>query len=72
MPNTSNAVTVQEHLRDLQNTLQDSLKQWGLATTKTTATNVAGQTNPDQLPNGIVHKQLRRAHGQLTKTDKQQ
>jgi len=54
MPNTSASTTVQEHLRDLHSLLQDSLQQWSLATTKTTATAVAGQSNPEQLPNGTA------------------
>ncbi|GJJ68900.1 hypothetical protein EMPS_01246 [Entomortierella parvispora] len=53
MPNTSASTTVQEHLRDLHSLLQDSLKQWNLATTKLTATAVAGQANPDLLPNEL-------------------
>ncbi|KAG0057069.1 hypothetical protein BGZ83_001918 [Gryganskiella cystojenkinii] len=53
MPNISTATTVQEHLRDLHTLLQDTFKQWNLATTKTAATNVAGQTNPDQPPNEL-------------------
>ncbi|KAG0003009.1 hypothetical protein BGZ79_001859 [Entomortierella chlamydospora] len=53
MPNTTNATTVQEHLRELQALVQDSLKHWKLATTAATATALAGQSNPDRLTNEL-------------------
>ncbi|KAF9357270.1 hypothetical protein BGX26_004013 [Mortierella sp. AD094] len=53
MPNTTNATTVQEHLRELQALVQDSLKHWKLATTATTATALAGQSNPNRLTNEL-------------------
>ncbi|KAF9209065.1 hypothetical protein BGZ49_006474 [Haplosporangium sp. Z 27] len=54
MPNSTNATTVQEHLRELQTLVEDSLKQWNLAATATTATALAGQSNPNRLINGPV------------------
>ncbi|KAG0329406.1 hypothetical protein BGZ99_002117 [Dissophora globulifera] len=53
MPNTTSAITVQEHLRDLQNLVQESLKQWNLATTTTAATALAAQSNPGRLTNEL-------------------
>ncbi|KAG0197796.1 hypothetical protein BGX28_008703 [Mortierella sp. GBA30] len=49
MPNPTDATTVREHLRELQNLVQDSLRQWNLATNTAAATALAGQTNPDRL-----------------------
>ncbi|KAF9580681.1 hypothetical protein BGW38_002580, partial [Lunasporangiospora selenospora] len=54
MPNTNgNATTVQEHLRELQTLVQESLKQWNLATNASAATALAGQSNPGRMPNEL-------------------
>ncbi|KAF9917665.1 hypothetical protein BX616_000298 [Lobosporangium transversale] len=53
MPNTTNATTVQEHLRELQALVQDALKQWSLASTTIAATSLVAQTNPPRLTNEL-------------------
>jgi hypothetical protein len=50
MPNSTNATTVQQHLRELQTLVQDSLKHWSLATDSTAASALAA--NPGRLTNG--------------------
>ncbi|KAF9438805.1 hypothetical protein BGZ76_004404 [Entomortierella beljakovae] len=54
MPNDANATTVQEHLRELQTLVEDSLKQWDLATTATSGTSLVAQNNTRRLTNGPV------------------
>ncbi|KAI8349502.1 mediator of RNA polymerase II transcription subunit 1-domain-containing protein [Mortierella sp. GBAus27b] len=53
MPNSTNATTVQEHLRELQNLVQDALKQWSLATNSAAASALAGQTTPSRFTNEL-------------------
>ncbi|KAG0370484.1 mediator of RNA polymerase II transcription subunit 1-domain-containing protein [Gamsiella multidivaricata] len=53
MPNSTNATTVQEHLRELQSLVQDSLKQWNLATTTAAATALAAQSSPNRMSNDL-------------------
>ncbi|KAI1318573.1 hypothetical protein EDD11_006264 [Mortierella claussenii] len=54
MPNASNTPTVQEHLRELQTLVQDSLQQWNLATTTAAANSaVTGQGNATRLTNEL-------------------
>ncbi|KAF9965030.1 hypothetical protein BGZ70_005522 [Mortierella alpina] len=49
MPNPTDPTTVREHLRELQNLVQDSLRQWNLATDTASAAALAGQSNPNRL-----------------------
>ncbi|KAF9186249.1 hypothetical protein BGZ50_002578 [Haplosporangium sp. Z 11] len=53
MPTSAESTTVQEHLRELQTLVQDSLRQWNLASDSTTATTLAAQNNPDRLPHEL-------------------
>ncbi|KAF9925563.1 hypothetical protein FBU30_004676 [Linnemannia zychae] len=53
MPNPTNATTVQEHLRDLQTLVEDSLKQWNLETNAAAATALVGQSHPNRLPHEL-------------------
>ncbi|KAF9362746.1 hypothetical protein BGX34_005574 [Mortierella sp. NVP85] len=54
MPNSTNATTVQQHLRELQTLVQDSLKHWNLATDSTAASALAA--NPGRLTNGTLQR----------------
>lgn len=49
---TTDASTVQEHLRELKTLVHDSLKQWNLSTDTTAATNLVGMSNPTRMANG--------------------
>ncbi|KAF9573629.1 hypothetical protein EC968_008266 [Mortierella alpina] len=49
MPNPTDSTTVREHLRELQTLVQDSLRQWNLATDTASAAALAGQSNPNRL-----------------------
>ncbi|KAF9939786.1 hypothetical protein BGZ67_008894 [Mortierella alpina] len=49
MPNPTDPTTVREHLRELQSLVQDSLRQWNLATDTASAAALAGQSNPNRL-----------------------
>ncbi|KAF9952574.1 hypothetical protein BGZ72_006111 [Mortierella alpina] len=49
MPNPTDPTTVREHLRELQALVQDSLRQWNLATDTASAATLAGQSNPNRL-----------------------
>lgn len=52
MPNPTDSTTVREHLRELQTLVQDSLRQWNLATDTASAATLAGQSNPNRLIHG--------------------
>ncbi|KAF9974437.1 hypothetical protein BGZ73_002179 [Actinomortierella ambigua] len=52
MPDAVDATTVQEHLRELQSLLQDSLKQWHLYTAPTSA-GAASSPNPIRIPHEL-------------------
>ncbi|KAG0214905.1 hypothetical protein BGX33_001693 [Mortierella sp. NVP41] len=49
MPNSTNATTVQEHLRDLHTLVENSLKQWNLSTNTAAATALVGQAHLNRL-----------------------
>ncbi|KAG0331261.1 hypothetical protein BG004_001753 [Podila humilis] len=51
MPSTAN--TAQEHLRELQALVQDSFKQWHLASNTAAATSLAGMSNPNRIANEL-------------------
>ncbi|KAF9330668.1 hypothetical protein BG006_006376 [Podila minutissima] len=50
---TTDASTVQEHLRELKTLVHDSLKQWNLSTDTTAATNLVGMSNPTRMANEL-------------------
>ncbi|KAG0251806.1 hypothetical protein DFQ27_008516 [Actinomortierella ambigua] len=59
MPDTADATTVQEHLRELQSLLQDSLKQWHLMAASASATPASTSSNPPRIPHGPLQKQFK-------------
>ncbi|KAF9313828.1 hypothetical protein BG003_004757 [Podila horticola] len=50
---TTDASTVQEHLRELKTLVHDSLKQWNLSTDTTAATNLVSMSNPTRMANEL-------------------